>query len=44
MEAEILLEAFFDRVKSIDLATDELDPFWGSNVYGLESLPISISI
>jgi len=43
LEAEILLSAFFDQVETIELATDELDPFWGSNVYGLESFPLRIT-
>ncbi|MFC7131544.1 MULTISPECIES: cytochrome P450 [Salinibaculum] len=43
MEAEIMLSAFLDRVDTVDIATDELEPFYGSNVYGLESLPLSVS-
>jgi cytochrome P450 len=43
MEAEIMLSAFLETVDTVEIATDELDPLYGSNVYGLESLPLSIS-
>jgi cytochrome P450 len=44
LEAEIMLSAFLDKVDTVDIVTDEFEPFYGSNVYGLESLPLSISL
>jgi len=43
LEAEIMLSAFLNKVDTVHIATDEFEPFYGSNVYGLESLPLSIS-
>jgi cytochrome P450 len=43
LEANIMLSAFLERVDTVEIATDELEPFYGSNVYGLDSLPLSIS-
>lgn len=43
LEATIMLSAFLDRVDTVEIATDDLEPFYGSNVYGLEALPLSIS-
>lgn len=43
LEADILLSAFLDEVDTVEIATDTFEPFYGSNVYGLESLPLSIS-
>ncbi|WP_255197592.1 cytochrome P450 [Halorarius litoreus] len=43
LEATIMLSAFLDAVDTVEIATDDLEPFYGSNVYGLESLPLSIS-
>lgn len=43
LEAEILLNAFLDRVEDVEVVTEHLTPFYGSNVYGLESLPLSIT-
>lgn len=43
LEATIMLSAFLGKVDTVEIATDDLEPFYGSNVYGLESLPLSIS-
>jgi cytochrome P450 len=43
-EAEIMLSTFFDRVKDAEFATDSFEPFYGSTVYGLENLPIHVTL
>lgn len=40
IEVTIALEAFLDRVETINVATDDPSPFGSRVVYGLENLPV----
>ena len=43
LEARTVLPIFFDRISDIEFATDERVPIQGATLYGLETLPVSVS-
>jgi cytochrome P450 len=44
MEAEIILSEFLDRVEDAEITTDQLEPVYSRSEYGLEELPLSLSL
>ncbi|WP_255197606.1 cytochrome P450 [Halorarius litoreus] len=42
MEARVFFEKFLDRVDDWEVATDEIDPFVSSEIYGPRRLPIRV--
>jgi cytochrome P450 len=42
METRIVLGELFDRVRSVSVATDDLEPVRSSFLHGIESLPVTV--
>lgn len=42
LEARTVLPVVFDRLRSIEIAADDLDPIEGSVMYGFRTLPVSV--
>lgn len=43
MEARVFFRKFLDRVDDWEVATDDIDPFFSSEIYGPKQLPVRVS-
>lgn len=43
LEAEIMLDQFFDRIEDLSIVDTELDPFFSAEIFGPMELPLSVS-
>lgn len=43
LEAEILFSTFLDRVEDVELATDEIEPYFSPEIFGAAELPLQVT-